>query len=173
MPELITHYAVSLLISSRVVGLKYASLIALIGLLPDLDALFRIHRWFTHSIIVTSLTFLIVYVMTSKLKPKSSRLVITAYVVYATHIILDTFTASTPLLWPVTPISYMLKVGVDGVISVNGIAITQNVELNMTPADFTQKPLIEGPIISEAGLTSIVAVTTTMIVERLMRRRTC
>lgn len=172
MPELITHYAVSLLISSRVLSLKYAVLLALVGLLPDIDALFRIHRWFTHSIIIASLAFLTVYIVALKLKPKTPKLVITAYVLYSAHIILDIFTAPTPIIWPLTLMSYMFKVGIDGIISADGVAITQNIKLDTTPADFTQRLMIEGPIISETSLTTAVAVATAVVVERLMQKHT-
>ncbi|MEM0361262.1 MAG: metal-dependent hydrolase [Sulfolobales archaeon] len=172
MPEIITHYAVSLLISSRTVSLKYAVLLALVGLLPDIDALFRIHRWFTHSLIIASLAFLAAYVIALKLKPKASKLVITAYILYSAHIILDIFTAPTPIIWPLTSMSYMFKVGIDGIISADGVAITQNIKLDITPADFTQRPMIEGPIISETSLTTAVAVATAIVVERLMQKHT-
>ena len=51
MPDLLTHYAVSYLVASRIVKPEYALFIALIGLLPDVDALLRTRRWVIHSII--------------------------------------------------------------------------------------------------------------------------
>jgi len=44
VPDVAAHYAVSLLVASRIVKLRYALLFALVGLLPDIDALFRVHR---------------------------------------------------------------------------------------------------------------------------------
>jgi len=44
MPDLLTHYATSLLIATRALPLRHALLFALVGLLPDVDALLKIHR---------------------------------------------------------------------------------------------------------------------------------
>lgn len=171
MPELIAHYVLSLLISSRMLSLRYAALLALLGLLPDIDALFRIHRWFTHSLIIASLTFTAAYAVFSTLKPRHLRTLITVYLLCLIHITSDLFTAPTPLLWPLTPTSYMLKVGVDGSISVGGVAINPNVALDVRPADFRQRPWVEGPIISELGVVSAIAVIATLITEYMLRRR--
>ncbi len=51
MPDILAHYAINYLVASRTVKSRYALIIALIGLLSDLDVLLRIHRWVTHSII--------------------------------------------------------------------------------------------------------------------------
>ena len=56
MPDALAHYAVSYLVASRVTKHKYALFIALIGLLPDIDVLLRVHRWVTHSIVPVALT---------------------------------------------------------------------------------------------------------------------
>lgn len=167
MPELVTHYMVSLLLSSRVMSLRHALLLALVGLLPDVDVLFRIHRWFTHSLVLALITFIVVYLVISVVKSEVLKYLITAYIIYVIHIVLDVFTAPTPIFWPLTPTSYMLKVGLDGFISVRGLTVTPNVVLYMRPVDFTQKAVIEGPIISEYGIMTALVVITTIVVERL------
>jgi len=55
MPDALAHYAVSYLVASRVTKHKYALFIALIGLLPDIDVLLKVHRWVTHSIVPVAL----------------------------------------------------------------------------------------------------------------------
>ncbi|MGC8983278.1 MAG: hypothetical protein ACP5KA_05990, partial [Desulfurococcaceae archaeon] len=57
MPDLATHYALSYLVASRALSRREALLVAFIGLLPDVDALLRIHRWVTHSLVLAVLLF--------------------------------------------------------------------------------------------------------------------
>jgi membrane-bound metal-dependent hydrolase YbcI (DUF457 family) len=52
MPDALTHYASSYLVSRAALKPERAALAALAGLLPDLDALLRIHRWATHSLVL-------------------------------------------------------------------------------------------------------------------------
>jgi len=55
MPDILAHYALSYLVASRVAKPRYALFIALIGLLPDVDMLLRIHRWAIHSLVPVAL----------------------------------------------------------------------------------------------------------------------
>jgi len=54
VPDLLAHYAVSYLVASRVVGYRWAVLVAFIGLAPDLEALVEFHRWVTHSMVLST-----------------------------------------------------------------------------------------------------------------------
>lgn len=170
MPEVITHYLISLLISSRLLNLRYAALISLVGLMPDLDTFFRIHRWFTHSLILATLTYITTYLITTKLKITKPKLLTTTYTLYITHILLDLLTAPTPLLWPITPTSYAVKAGIDGTISADGLKISPNLTLNTTPTDFTPKPQLEGPIIAEPGLITTATTVIVLALEHLTRK---
>jgi membrane-bound metal-dependent hydrolase YbcI (DUF457 family) len=55
MPDLLAHYASSVLVARVRVDTKTALLIGLVGLIPDIDALLRIHRWITHSLVLVAL----------------------------------------------------------------------------------------------------------------------
>jgi len=55
LPDLVTHYVSSYLVARSALRPRYAALLALAGLLPDIDVLLRIHRWITHSLPVVLL----------------------------------------------------------------------------------------------------------------------
>ena len=83
MPDALTHYISSYLVSRAALKPKQAALAALAGLLPDLDAL-RAHRWVTHSLVLALAAVLLA-------------------ALYALHITLDAHTPLTPALWPPAP----------------------------------------------------------------------
>jgi membrane-bound metal-dependent hydrolase YbcI (DUF457 family) len=161
MPDLLTHYVAGLLISSRLLRLRYAMLIALVGLLPDIDVLFRIHRWITHSLVITSIISLIIAMITLFFFRRYFQIMILATILYILHIILDLFTASTPILWPIYNNAIMIKIGVDGILRSDKINIVFNSTLYYEPADFSQRDEIEGPLISGIG---VILIITTMII---------
>ena len=98
MPNLLAHYAISYLIASRVAKPRYALLLALIGLLPDTDVLLRIHRWVTHSLILTVTLITIATIPVLYIDHKYLEHLALASTLYILHIILDIFTAPTPVL---------------------------------------------------------------------------
>jgi len=115
MPDLLTHYATSLLLTSRVSRVRYAVLTALIGL-PDVDSLLRIHRWFTHSLIITALVTAVAAVFITYVNSRLLKYVFLTSAIYTLHILLDIFTASTPIAWPLTNKAYMISTELNGVI---------------------------------------------------------
>lgn len=167
MPDLLTHYVVSYLIASRLFKSRYALALALVGLLPDVDALLRIHRWITHSLVLTAVVATAIILPTLCLSCKYLSYVVTASVLYSLHLVMDLFTAPTPILWPLINKEYMLSLGVDGVISCEGIGVKPYAELVVSDVDFTPKPVIDGPIVSMTGLVLSVAVVTLILVEWL------
>jgi len=90
MPDLLTHYATSLLIATRALPLRHAALLALVGLLPDVDALFKIHRSATHSLLLVAAAAAI-----PALRRRAKH---AALAIYALYIVLDVLTAPTPAL---------------------------------------------------------------------------
>ena len=151
MPDALAHYAVSYLVASRVTKPKYALFIALIGLLPDIDVLLRVHRWVTHSIVPVALIASATTVILLHTKRNYLKYLALAITLYTLHIVLDTFVAPTPLLWPLTNQAYMLEIGINGIVATNGIDITPQVNVVVEQVDFTSRPVIEGPIVSSIG----------------------
>ena len=173
MPDIATHYAFGLLAASRVErSWVKAALLALVALTPDIDVLLRIHRWFTHSF---AIAFTIFGVVTLTLlyvgREGLLRYVAVAALLYVLHIALDTFTAPTPVLWPLTNQAYMLNAELNGVVAEDGVRIAPTISVSSKAADFTQQPLIEGPIISPQGIITAIGVATILLVEWFVRRQ--
>jgi len=171
MPDLLAHYAISYLLASRVARPSAALLLALAGLLPDIDALFRIHRWATHSPVLSSLSALVAVVLALYIGRGSPRYVALASALYILHIALDMFTAPTPVLWPLTAQAYMMVTWVNGTVSGCGISVAPSISIHSEPADFTQRPSVDGPIVSTMGMVAGVGVTVVLLIEWAVGRQ--
>lgn len=172
MPDLLAHYAVSLLVSSRALKLEYALVFSLIGLLADLDVLLGVHRWITHSIVVVVVVFTALYTSLSVLKLKKYvKLLVLSLLIYTLHPVMDLLYGPVPLLYPLTQQSYSLRVSVDGGVGFNGVTLTPSFEVNVKPVDFTRSYLVEGPLVSSEGLLIALAVAMVLLVEYTWRTR--
>ncbi len=167
MPDLLAHYAVSFLVASRFFRFRVSAVIALLGLLPDVDALLMIHRWITHSFIPVFAFGVIVFIVTARFSRPSLAYVAVALSLYSIHIIMDVFTAPTPVLWPLIGSSYFVNVNVNGILSHDGAALVPAISIESTPPDFTRRLSIEGPIISEYGILVALASATVILAELL------
>jgi len=147
MPDALTHYISSYLVPRAALKPKRA---ALAGLLPDLDAL-RAHRWATHSLVLALATAAPVLLALRLAKSRHLRAAALVATLYALHIILDVLTSPTPALWPLAP-SLQVKIEVNGRISTRGPALAASAAVTTSPTDFTTKPYVEGPLVSETGL---------------------
>jgi len=171
MPDLLTHYATSLLLTSRVSRVRYAVLTALIGLLPDVDSLLRIHRWFTHSLVITALATAVAAVIITYVNSKLLKyVVLTSAAIYTLHILLDMFTASTPIAWPLTNKAYMISIELNGVIAQNHVTITPKINVVNEVVDFTPKQVMEGSITLTTGVIVAIAVMALMLMEHIIMR---
>jgi hypothetical protein len=129
MPDALTHYISSYLVSRAALKPKQAALAALAGPLPDLDAL-RAHRWVTHSLVLALAAVLLA-------------------ALYALHITLDALTSLTPALWPPAPSIW--RIAVSGRISPQGPAPAASAAVATRPHQLHQE-YVEGPLMSETGL---------------------
>ena len=78
---------------------------------------------------------------------------------YALHITLDALTPPTPALRPLA--SSIQKIVAGGGVSPQGPAPAASAVVATSPTDFTTKPSVEGPLVSETGLV-LAAVTLTL-----------
>ena len=169
MPDLATHYALSYLVASRALSRREALLVAFIGLLPDVDALLRIHRWVTHSLVLAVLLFSGLVLLASQWK-RARTLVLVALALYVLHIALDVFTAPTPVFWPLDARSYYVKVGLEGSVSGGGIQLVPSLKLIATESDFAVKPVLEAPLITATGIITSIAVAAALAAEALAKK---
>jgi membrane-bound metal-dependent hydrolase YbcI (DUF457 family) len=151
MPDALTHYASSYLVPRAALKPKQAALAALAGLLPDLDALLRIHRWATHSLVLALAAAAPILLALRLAKNRHLHAAALVAALYALHITLDALTSPTPALWPLAP-SLQVKIEVNGRMSTRGPALAASAAVATSPTDFTRKPYVEGPLMSETGL---------------------
>jgi len=170
MPDILMHYLVSYLVASRVVRRRYAVFIALAGLLPDLDVLSGIHRWVTHSLVPLFAIASVAAVILFYVRRYYLKYLTLISLLYALHLALDFLVGPTPLLWPLTDQAYMLRIELNGEVSVGGVSLMPQVALIAEPADFTPRPIIKGSLISSTSVLLLVVVVVVTVVEVLKER---
>jgi membrane-bound metal-dependent hydrolase YbcI (DUF457 family) len=169
MPDLLTHYMASYLIARALVEPRRALLLAFVGLLPDVDALFLVHRWVTHSIPVALLASTPLLALTYAYRRGYVGVAVLAVLLYTLHIVMDLLTGLTPALWPLAP-ALAVNIEVNGAYSVNGVRVTPGFEVIVGPVDFARRDSVEGPLVSETGLMLVLVVALTSLVEYASRR---
>lgn len=151
MPDFLTHYSISLLIGYKPLGLKNALLFALVGLLPDIDALFRVHRWFTHSFVFFGIAAVALFLLVKMVKPSAGKYVALGALLYGLHIVMDLFNASTPILYPLSKQALWVKANLDAFMG-STVGLRGGLSLEWAPAEFGPKGMLEGPLVSDVGL---------------------
>lgn len=170
MPDLLTHYAVSLLIASRAMGFAKATLIAFIGLVPDLDILLGVHRWATHSLATALALSIPIALLVHHYHRDIAKYIAIAILLYATHIVLDTLASPTPLLWPIAgPIT--ITVEISGRLEGLKPSIEPVIEIATEPIG--PWPHIDrGPIASETGLITTTTIALALALEKSRKSTT-
>jgi len=170
MPDLLTHYVSSVLVARTRLGLKESLLLGLVGLLPDIDVLLRVHRWTTHSIILTLAVATPLLALTYKFRRRYFGVAVLAVVIYLLHLVLDVFTGPTPVLHPLAGSLYV-KLEVNGQYSDTGITLAPRVLVEVRKPDFTPKPAIEGSIVSSMGITLALVTIPVLVLDHLSEKR--
>jgi membrane-bound metal-dependent hydrolase YbcI (DUF457 family) len=93
------------------VEVKKALPISILAVLPDLDALFLVHRSLSHSLVVVLGVTVPLLLLTYKFKPRLQGYVLLALLAVASHLILDLFSGYTPILWPLYGYSVWIQAG--------------------------------------------------------------
>jgi membrane-bound metal-dependent hydrolase YbcI (DUF457 family) len=160
---------VSYLVARALVEPRRALLLALVGLLPDVDALLLVHRWVTHSIPVALLASAPLLALTYAYRREYFGVAVLAVLLYTTHVVMDVFTGLTPIMWPLAP-AIAVNIEVNGVYGVDGIRVTPGFEVVVGPVDFARRDSVEGPLVSETGLMLALVVALISLVEYTSRR---
>ncbi|MEM3630264.1 MAG: metal-dependent hydrolase [Nitrososphaerota archaeon] len=129
---------------------KKALLISLLSLLPDLDALFLIHRSFSHSIIVLLIGTIVLLWIAHK-KKKFQDYVLLGFIGILSHLILDLFSGYTPILWPLY--NYSLWIKVDFIAHIDSsLSFTYDMKIVENPIDFYKISRLDAPLFTSEGL---------------------
>jgi len=150
---------------------KKAFLMGLIGVLPDIDAVLRIHKSPAHSLLVLFLIATPLVLLVYKYSRSHVGTALLAVLIYALHIVLDMFTRFTPVLWPLGD-SVMIKAQVEILLSTSSLAITPSISILTEKPDFTQKSVIEGRPVSETGIIVTIITITVILLDVIKSQKT-
>ena len=163
MPEPLLHFAVTFSLAKTKYDFKWSILLSLAGLIPDLDVLIRIHRWATHSLILTTLILIPIYLLAKRKSSKAKWLILAIYLAITGHIMMDIFQAYTPILFPLTTDVYQVNIEM-GVVIEGGISTQLNMGISSLPNKFTHFQALDAPIFTSQGF----IISTILIVMSLL-----
>ncbi len=172
MPDPAVHYAVSLLISTRVYNLRKSLLVALVGLLPDVDVVLGIHRSYTHTLLIPLLIAVAGAVAQIRGQAKVARFLYVSSVLYLTHLVLDMFTGLGPFLWPISNLGLFINVTVSATWTVlKGLKITPHVYVEAVPYVPKVSEVFRGTLCSNTSIIVLLSVVVILLIERWARRK--
>jgi membrane-bound metal-dependent hydrolase YbcI (DUF457 family) len=151
------------------VSLRWSSLLAFFALTPDLDALFLVHRSFTHSLPVLLAAATPILIMIYRFKPKVVRYGFLGVLSVASHFALDLPAGYTPLLWPVYDYSMWVQVELAAHI---GSAPTLALDLRILtePIVFEAAGSLDAALFTGAGLIASLFILTPLFAKILNQR---
>lgn len=166
MPEPLLHFTLPFLLARSRLSFRESILIGLAGLLPDLDSLIRIHRWATHSLVLSSIIFLGAYIIIHFRYKRYKLFTLFLFLAIALHILMDLSQAYTPILYPLTEYSYWMNIEVNIRIGDN-IEPTSNIWIKSIRGEFREFEVLDAPLFTSVGLIiSITIILATMLFNR-------
>ena len=125
--------------------------LALLGALPDLDALFLIHRSISHSAIILTLAWAPVLAATWLHRPTYKGYAVMGLLVLLSHPAIDMMGGYTPILWPLLDDSIRLNLSLNGRVG-EGVSISPSIRLHSTPTVFQPVTSLDYPLFTGEGL---------------------
>ncbi len=165
--EPLIHFAVPLVALMLIgVGFKKALPLSLFALMPDLDALFLVHRSFTHSIpFLLSLAAPLLLTL-YKFKPRLLRLGFVALLSMFSHLVLDLSAGYTPILWPLYNYSVWFQGDLYALIG-SAPALALNLRILTEPIIFEHLGSLDAPLFTGNGLFATLTIFTPLFVKTL------
>ena len=128
---------------------KEALPLSLLALTPDLDVFFHVHRSPTHSILILLLPFILLSPLIWRFKLQ--KYTVLAFLVLASHPLLDMFAGYTPTFWPLYGQSIWVVLESTAKLgSIPNLAL--NLKILTTPTIFTYSETFEGEIFTSQGI---------------------
>ncbi|MGQ9552157.1 MAG: metal-dependent hydrolase [Candidatus Bathycorpusculaceae bacterium] len=125
--------------------------VSLLAVLPDLDALFLVHRSLSHSLIVVLGVMVPLLLLTYKFKPRFYSYGFLALTSIASHLALDLFAGYTPILWPLYGYSVWIQAGLVAHVG-SPPSLALSAQLLMEPITFQQFQSLDAPLFTGEGL---------------------
>lgn len=150
MSELLLHFAVPFAAFSYFRRPREAFAASLIALLPDVDALIRVHRSWTHSIVVVLAACGVVLLLIRAFRPRLLGFGLLATLGLVSHLLLDLFTTYTPILWPL--VGWSIFVSLDGGVHISkGLNFNLGLKVSTRTTDFAPFTVLDAPIFTSEG----------------------
>lgn len=145
--EPLVHFTVPFVALTLVgVSPKKAIPLALLALLPDLDALLLVHRSVSHSLVVMAAVMVPLMLVAYRLRTWAL-----AFFSLASHSFLDLFSGATPILWPLYDKAVDIQAAL--ITHIGGsISFDANVKIWTEPINFSVGPSLDAPIFTGGGL---------------------
>ena len=169
MPDLLTHFAVPFALSAPLLGMRRGLLVATIALLPDLDALFYIHRSLTHSLIILAAVSIPPTLLLSLRKTELRWLMAALVLGLFSHVALDALQTYTPLLYPLMRESVLIQIR-GGVLFGSSISPYVDTRVETVPTKFEAFVEFDGPLLTNETLLMNVALILAPILMYLRRK---
>ncbi|MEM2204120.1 MAG: glycosyltransferase, partial [Sulfolobales archaeon] len=149
--EPLIHFTVPFLVLVLLgLNLKKASLLALLALIPDFDALFLVHRSFSHSLVVLTALFLPLFAIAHALR-RGMRIFALAFFSLASHIALDVFSGATPVFWPFYGNALWVKADL-AIHLGSSMGLDPDLAIVAEPVDFRVLQSFDAPLFTGEGL---------------------
>ena len=166
MVELLLHYTLPLAILSYTLNFRrdYKKILAvsILGIIPDFDALLHIHRSMSHSIIPYTIILIIIFLLFKNENIRKWSII--GYLVILSHLILDMFTGSTPILWPLLLNSIYFEANITALIS-ETVTLRPKLDVGVEKTVFTRFTSLDAPIATSQG----VAITIILLAPLILR----
>ncbi len=167
MPDPLLHYIVSFIVAKRRYRILQALLISLVGIVPDLDVVFHIHRSATHSLVILCIVAFLIYVFLKlfiKNSAKAIAILGTCVLLYLLHILMDIFTGLTPLLWPITNYALFIDIRIDFTMG-SSPCIDMPIRIVIKPYTMEMYEVIRGSIATPISIALATALAITISIQ--------
>ncbi|MEM3386783.1 MAG: metal-dependent hydrolase [Nitrososphaerales archaeon] len=167
--EPLIHFVIPF-VALMLVGVKFknALLLSLFALAPDLDALFLIHRSFTHSIPFLLLAAAPLLFIIYRLNAKLLRYGFIALLSMLSHVVLDLPAGYTPILWPLYNYSIWFQGDLFAHIG-SAPTLSLNLHILTEPITFRYLGSLDAPLFTGSGLILALTILTPFFVKIIVQ----
>jgi len=144
------------------VGFRKALPISLLALLPDVDALFLVHRSLSHSIVLILVVVAPFLFLSYKFKPKFQGYTLLALMAAASHPILDVFGGYTPILWPLYGYSIWVRAELSAHVG-SYPSLISSAQLLTKSISFQPFQSLDAPLLTGEGLILLAVLLTPVL----------
>ncbi|MEM2129077.1 MAG: metal-dependent hydrolase [Candidatus Bathyarchaeia archaeon] len=167
--EPVIHFAVPFFaLKLAGVELKRALPISLLALLPDLDALFLVHRSVSHSLIVVLTSAAPFLLLAYRLRRGLLSTTLLGLFSVSSHLVLDLFNGYTPILWPLYGYAVWVKAGLTAYIG-SSLNLQSSIQILTGPIEFHPFHSLDAPIFTGESLVVSAILVVSLLIKGFMK----